>query len=221
MLDRVNSSLGSSDCKLDHSRSLVRIKLVIELLIWQKCANLHWEDTGLLSFDEGKIRVVQLDVVFLEEVVVDTSFLLTPGSESVVLGGDTFLGVFWLVRENEPLDGVWLFVCTFELAIEETACSVEILRTVFLASVLNSEFQLLHLLQGLEIHRLLEPTILFPNWTQKVAEDGGVQTAVACIAQIASSLHNVLAGPERAICHINIDSEATNQIAFGNMLRKR
>lgn len=91
MVDRINSLLWTSDSELDHGSSLKKLavgiskgeeetyligaKLVLVLLVGNKCAQLHGEVTISLSLNQWQLPVLNVNLILSLEEIVDSDLL--------------------------------------------------------------------------------------------------------------------------------------------------
>lgn len=74
MLDRLDTFLGTGNGELDHGSSLIRAQLVGIALVGDQCSQFHGHKTSTFSLNQGKIPELEIDIVCLAEVVIDTDF---------------------------------------------------------------------------------------------------------------------------------------------------
>lgn len=132
MGDGLKTLLWSSDSKLDHRGGLISVseksenlegtsyligtQLEVVSLIGDQVAKFHGEHTSLVSDNQGKIPILEINFVSTLKVIVDGDFLLGVGLaipilEDSVLGMSTLIGILRTTLPGEALNGVSLDIC--------------------------------------------------------------------------------------------------------------
>jgi hypothetical protein len=92
---------------------------------------------------------------------------------SVVIEVDTLPDKLWHLRENESLDRTRFPICPDLVVTEETLCAMDIVYTILLTPVLDSELRLLHVSKCLEVRRglvsLLDGELELPHLLECLA----------------------------------------------------
>jgi hypothetical protein len=74
--------------------------------------------------------------------------------------------------------------------------------------MLDVELELLHLLEHLEVLGLNRTTSAITLGHEEITKDAVLSAAVAILAEVASSLMNILGSPEGSVGNVNVDCKS-------------
>jgi hypothetical protein len=193
---------------IEENSCLIRRQLEVVSLVGDQVAEFHGEHASPIGDDQGKIPELEINIVSALEVVVHRNLLFSVGVTVFQLE-DGILGMTTLSAclPGELLDRVDLVVYRIVRSMIKFSQSFRL--TISLASMLDSELELGHLSEQLEVLSLGPLALLISGRLDEITEDGVGQLAVAITAKVTSSLVDILGGPKGTIGYIDIDCQAS------------